>query len=179
MEALELGIFKQELPLNLISSNHNIIFDYNYGYLKVYNEDRKFVDYNDLSENAINNFFTDLSGDIINDISTNLYQRFDNSKNQIDISINEIFNLIKENFKPEKEKENNINNTVLKKYINKPNLLKVDIFQNLLNYVRQYYYFNYFDKNHLINKRLFKIIDNNELILTFYKIYWKNKNCSK
>ena len=175
LEALELGIFKQELPLNLISSNHNIIFDYNYGYLKVYNEDRKFVDYNDLSENAINNFFTDLSGDIINDISTNLYQRFDNSKNQIDISINEIFNLIKENFKPEKEKENNINNTVLKKYINKPNLLKVDIFQNLLNYVRQYYYFNYFDKNHLINKRLFKIIDNNELILTFYKYIGRTK----
>ncbi len=175
LEALNFGILKQELPLNLISSNHNIIFDYNYGYVKVYNEDREFVDYNDLSEDAIKNFFTDLSGDILIDISMNISQRHQTDYGRIDISINEIFDLIKQNFKPQPEQENNITKDKLEDYTDPSGLLTVDIFKNLLNYVRQYYYFNYFDKNHLINKRLFKIIDNNELILTFYKYIGRTK----
>lgn len=176
LEALDFGILKQELPLNLISSNHNIIFDYNYGYVKVYNEDRKFVDYNDLSENAINNFFTDPSINLIDNITDILLERLKQETENIEIiSIESIVSKIKENFKPQPEQEINITDDDLKNYTYPSDKLKTHIFKDLLNYVRQYYYFNYFDKNHLINKRLFKIIDNNELILTFYKYIGRTK----
>ena len=73
IEANDIGIEKQYLPLNFVSSNHNIVFDYNYGYIKVYNEKMDFFDFNDLSDNIIHDYIYDISDSIVTHIKDNQY----------------------------------------------------------------------------------------------------------
>ena len=152
-------IDKQPLPLNFVSSNHNIIFDYNYGYIKVYNEEMDFFNFNDLSDNIIHDYiYYDISNVIVEHIEE-IYITDLPLLNEADIS--NILTEIIDKFKPEKIEDISSVSLSNDRELSQQNMKDIIL----------YFRFNFLDIHELhrtIDNKI-KIVDSKKLILTFYK----------